>query len=80
MKAKAWLDNAFMAGLIAIALDVALYAFDLPHAGVAFCAGLFVCLGSCLLSILLGEKAKREDFVILAVGIVALTWLAAKNI
>lgn len=80
MITKQRLENAFMIGLAAIVLDVAAYMFDLKHAGIAFCIGLFICLASCLASIVYGEKARKEEIATLLVGIAGLIWLAAKNL
>lgn len=80
MIAKQRLENAFMIGLAAIALDVAAYMFDLKFAGIAFCIGLFICLASCLVSIAYGEKARKEEIATLLAGVAALVWLAAKNL
>lgn len=80
MITKQRIENAFMVGLAAIAFDVVAYVFDFKHAGIAFCIGLFICLSSCLASIIQGEKARKEDVATLAIGICALAWLAAKNL
>lgn len=80
MITKRRLENAFIVGLAAIVLDVVAYMFDWKHAGIAFCVGLFICLASCLLSIICGEKARKEDIVVLVVGLSGLIWLAAKNL
>lgn len=80
MITKQRIENAFMAGLTAIVLDVAAYMFDLKYAGIAFCIGLFICLASCLASIAYGEKARKEEVATLLAGIAGLIWLAAKNL
>lgn len=80
MITKQRVEYAFMAGLTLIAIGVVAYFLDLERAGIAFCFGLFICLASCLASILYGEKAHKEDVAVLIAGVLALSWLAMKNI
>jgi hypothetical protein len=72
---------AFACGLLLIAFAGGTYLlFEWAQSGIMFCIGMAVCLFTCVVSALLGEKASRSDVATMAVAAAFFTWLIVHNL
>ncbi|PAW51053.1 hypothetical protein CKQ80_09670 [Pseudomonas moraviensis] len=70
----------FTCGLLLIAFAGGTYLlFDWAQSGILFCIGMAVCLVTCVISALLGEKASRGDIATMVVGSAFFMWLIIRN-
>jgi len=71
----------FVCGLLLIAFAGGTFLlFDWAQSGILFCIGMAVCLVTCVLSALLGEKTSRSEIVTMTVGAAFFVWLIAHNL
>lgn len=71
----------FTCGLLLIAFSGGTFLlFDWAQAGILFCIGMAVCLITCVVSALLGERASRSDIATMAVAAAFFIWLIVHNL
>lgn len=83
-KAPATRNNAtgalFACGLLLIAAAGLTFLFDWDQAGLVFCAGMAVCLITCVVSAMLGEKTSRAEIAMMVAGATFFIWLILHNL
>ncbi|WP_219096580.1 hypothetical protein [Pseudomonas sp. UMAB-40] len=83
-KSAATRNNAtgslFGCGLFLIAVAGFTYLFDWKQSGLVFCAGMAVCLVTCVVSAMLGEKTSRAEIATMVVGAAFFIWLILHNL
>lgn len=70
----------FGCGLLLIALAGATYLFDWEQSGILFCAGMAICLVTCVVSAMLGEKTSRAEIATMVAGAAFFIWLILHNL
>lgn len=71
----------FTCGLLLIAFSGGTFLlFDWAQAGILFCVGMAVCLITCVVSALLGERASHSDIATMAVAAAFFIWLIVRNL
>jgi hypothetical protein len=70
----------FGCGLLLIAMAGVTFLFDWEQSGILFCAGMAVCLVTCVVSAMLGEKTSRAEIATMVVGAAFFIWLILHNL